>query len=244
MLDLTSQQISDYWKRGYVLVPQVFNAAEVTSLRAECERLAGESLPLESSEAFPRTNQSGQTVRNLIDPVVPHSHVVRNLIAKEELVAKLRGIFVDEPCLFKDKLILRPPGTSGYGLHQDYAYWGWTGVPAHRLLALQISIDDADQFNGAVRLYAGMHSQLLAATAKDGNDIDSVLLQSDQSELIPTKAGDVLIFHSLTPHWSDVNYSDAPRRTLYLTYNAAQDGNLYRAYYQERGPIVSAELAS
>jgi ectoine hydroxylase-related dioxygenase (phytanoyl-CoA dioxygenase family) len=48
-------------------------------------------------------------------------------------------------------------------------------------------------------------------------------------ETIP---GDLLIFHSLTPHQSGKNHTTHPRRSLYLTYNAERAGNLRDEYYK------------
>jgi hypothetical protein len=105
-------------------------------------------------------------------------------------------------------------------------------------LALQIAVDAADERNGAVCFYAEMHGALLPAVANEGNDIPSELLDPAKGELVRTCAGDAVIFHPLTPHWSDVNRSDGLRRTLYLTYNAAASGDLYRIYYQDRGEVL------
>lgn len=240
MAGSSAEPVREYWRRGYLRIPRLFDAAEVALLKSECDRLARKAAApaAETRESFPREDTAGRTVRNLLDPVVARSRAIRELLAKEELLALLRGVFRDEPRLFKDKLILRPPGTQGYGLHQDFAYWGWTGVPADRLLALQIAVDAADERNGAVCFYPERHDALLPAEAKEGNDIDSALLGSARSELVPTRPGDGVLFHSLTPHWSDVNRSDGFRRTLYLTYNAAASGDLYRIYYQDRGAIL------
>jgi ectoine hydroxylase-related dioxygenase (phytanoyl-CoA dioxygenase family) len=240
MPGLSPSQVSAYWRRGYLHVPGLFDDAEVAALESECARVVreGETSSPGSPESFPRQDRAGRPVRNLFDPVLCLSPVIRKVLATEPLLAALRSVFRDEPRLFKDKLIVRPPGTRGYGLHQDFAYWGWTGIPADRLLALQIAVDDADERNGAVRFYPERHDDLLPADAEEGNAIDPAGMDAARSELVPTRAGDVVLFHSLTPHGSDVNRSNRPRRTLYLTYNAAAAGDLYRVYYQDRGTAL------
>jgi ectoine hydroxylase-related dioxygenase (phytanoyl-CoA dioxygenase family) len=240
MTPVSTERVAEYWRRGYLHVPRLFDAAEVAALESECACLAGEgdAPSPRGRESFPRQDRAGRPVRNLFDPVVRHSPVIRKLLETEALVDALGRILGDDARLFKDKLIVRPPGTEGYGLHQDFAYWGWTGVPADRLLAVQIAVDDADAHNGAVRFYPELHGNLLPATARDGNDIDAERVRHSRGELVPTRAGDVVIFHSLTPHASDANRSDGPRRTLYLTYNAAACGDFYRIYYQDRGAVL------
>lgn len=48
------------------------------------------------------------------------------------------------------------------------------------------------------------------------------------------EAGDVLFFHSHTPHRSGKNTSQKDRRAIYPTFNAASEGNLRKAYYEEK----------
>jgi len=242
MSRLSTDQVSDYRKRGFLRVPGLLSTEAVEGLKSELDELlaredseAGRRAA--RSESFPRQSSSGRPVRNLVDPIVPHSRCVRRILQSEDILEPLVSLLGDEPRLFKDKLILRPPGTEGYGLHQDYAYYGWTGVPADQMLALQIAIDDADADNGALQLYPGEHQRPLRPTEHDGNDLREDLIASE-AELVPTRAGDGLFFHSLTPHRSGKNRSRRFRRTLYLTYNAASAGDLYRIYYQDRADVV------
>ncbi len=53
----------------------------------------------------------------------------------------------------------------------------------------------------------------------------------DPSEM---RAGSVLWFHSRTPHRSGPNTTGTARRALFLTYNAAAEGNLRQAYYDDK----------
>ena len=46
-------------------------------------------------------------------------------------------------------------------------------------------------------------------------------------------AGDVLIFHCLTPHESSPNRSDQERRAIIFSYNPLSDGNVYRERYAD-----------
>lgn len=240
MSALSPDPVAAYWQRGVAHVPGLFGAADVARMKEECDRLVGADAGdhFDTPESFPRHDPSGRLVRNLIDPVLPRSPLFRRLLAEPAVTSVLRDVLGDEPRLFKDKLILRPPGTSGYGLHQDFAYWGWTGAAPDQLLALQIAIDDADESSGAVCFHPEMHRALLPAWANEGSDIDRTVLDPARAELIPTRAGDAIFFHSLTPHLSGRNESRQHRRTLYLTYNAGAAGDLYRIYYQDRGDAV------
>ena len=74
--------------------------------------------------------------------------------------ARIRGplaaIYGDEACLFKDKLIFKPPGAKGYALHQDFM--GWNGFPESFVTVL-VPIDAADEENGCTEVFPGYHRQ-------------------------------------------------------------------------------------
>ena len=58
MAELTHQQVSEYWERGYLLVPEVFDAVEVRNLKAECERLASAGGLMPSGSSVLSTSSS------------------------------------------------------------------------------------------------------------------------------------------------------------------------------------------
>lgn len=155
----------------------------------------------------------------------------------------LRDIFNDEPLLFKDKLIFKLPGTQGYTMHQDQAWWQL--CPPDDILSVLIAIDGADAANGALELFSGYHHQLLTPKGElrnlDENEIAKI--DSARGELMETQPGDVVIFHSLTPHQSGVNASAKPRRSLYLSYSAARNGDLHDVYYEQYTKRITAQPA-
>lgn len=50
----------------------------------------------------------------------------------------------------------------------------------------------------------------------------------------PTRRGDVVFFDSYAPHRSQPNAHSAPRRVLYVTYNAASAGDQRARYYADK----------
>ncbi|MBO9604830.1 MAG: phytanoyl-CoA dioxygenase family protein, partial [Paenibacillaceae bacterium] len=51
-------------------------------------------------------------------------------------------------------------------------------------------------------------------------------------ELVETNPGDIILFHSFTPHQSGPNTSNVSRKQMYLTYSPSKNGQLYKAHYQ------------
>jgi ectoine hydroxylase-related dioxygenase (phytanoyl-CoA dioxygenase family) len=61
---------------------------------------------------------------------------------------------------------------------------------------------------------------------------------------VPVERGQVLWFHSRTPHRSGPNDSAVPRRALYPTYNAAREGDLRAAYYEQKARELAQSSAT
>ena len=224
-----------YWRDGYATVRGRFTAAEVTAWRAECDRLWG---VVTADPDAPRVQwrghaQQGQ-IRDRIDPVVDISPVFAALAADHRLLDPVREVLQAEPALMKAKLIIKRPGTAGYGMHQDFPYWATLGIPADELLTLQVSIDESRADNGAVEVFPHLHHQRLPSLASEPLDVDESRMDVSAGELVELQAGDLLLFHSLTPHRSGPNRSDHSRRALFLTYTTGRHGDIYRRYHEHQ----------
>src|SRR5688500_14937765 len=115
--------VAAYRADGVLHVKGAFAASDVRHWQDECERVR--RLPELFDPRNLRTHVMGSEVRarDRIDPVVDVSPVFASLVADPRLVAPVWELLGDEPSLFKDKLILKPPGARGYDCHQDFAYW-------------------------------------------------------------------------------------------------------------------------
>src|SRR5262249_4541650 len=70
------------------------------------------------------------------------------------LLLALAALYGEGACLFKDKLIYKPPGVKGYSLHQDWI--AWPGFPRSFLTVL-VPLDRADADNGCTVVFPGYH---------------------------------------------------------------------------------------
>ncbi len=217
--------MTSYLEDGFVVVPAVFGDDEVATWAAECDRL-------EASGVFHPDNLRTHVLNSRrppdrLDPVIDLSPALASVAAGlSSLAAELLG---EEAALFKDKLIFKPPGARGYLAHQDYAYWHWLPVPPSALVTVVVAVDAATADNGAVELFAGLHHRLLTEEGRPADIPDDALPAA--GFLAETRAGDVVAFHSLTPHRSGDNRTARPRRQLFLSYAAARYGDLHDLYY-------------
>jgi len=225
-----------YQSKGYVVVRSVLDAEEVERLREECDRLLGRddifadgNLRVERRSAV-----AGGTVRDRLDPVVDVSPPINRLAGDDRMLALARDAIGGEADLFKDKLIFKRPGTMGYDAHQEWAYWEDLGYPGDSFVNIQVCIDDCGADSGPVEFVAGVHDRRLPGPPEEPRDVDESIFDPGQWEPAVARAGDVVIFHALTPHRSGPNVSQARRAALFLTYIDARFEDAYERLYDYR----------
>lgn len=222
----SSQKKAAYHRDGYVIVRSLFSTDEMLRASSEADRLFTEFEHLKSVNNLRCRWQNnvftGECTFETFDPVIDLSPVCRELAYHPKLLTVLHELYAEPACLFKDKLIFKPAGVKGYGLHQDWI--AWEGFPRSFLTVL-IPFDSADRDNGCTIVYPGYHHQG-PLTPTDGTYRELPEGTVDEAKAVPLllKPGDVAVFSGFTPHRSDPNLSDRWRRQLYLSYNAASDG--------------------
>lgn len=225
---------SDYDRKGYVRLPSPFSPRELKEWRIEADRLW--SLPeIGDPENFRvdwRRNIRGERVPERLDPVTDISPLFSGLSRDHRILSIVTRLLGEEPVLFKDKLIIKPPGVNGYPLHQDFAYIDFFGFEGSQQLAVCIAIDATDDAAGPIEFFPGCHRHRLPSPETRPGELDESTLGSAAGEVLKLEPGDMIIFSSLCPHRSEPNRSNSPRRLLFLTYNARSAGDLYATYYR------------
>lgn len=230
---LSYEQLETYNRQGYLVLRGVFTEEEARVLQAECDKLLTPSPYVDPYNVRVGYRNYGEEVKiEKLDPVHDISAVYASLVKDERILGPLRDIYLDEPLLFKDKLIFKLPGATGYTMHQDAAWW--QGFPMEGLISVMVAIDGATTENGGLELFPGYHDRLRSTPGvlRNMNDEEIAEIDPGTGEIVETNPGDIIIFHSFTPHQSGTNVSDKSRKQLYLTYSPSKNGQLYRAHYQ------------
>ncbi|MEX2293458.1 MAG: phytanoyl-CoA dioxygenase family protein [Acidimicrobiales bacterium] len=168
---------------------------------------------------------------------VPFHQGLRALLTSGSMLATASALLGEPAVLYKEKINYKLPGGAGYAPHQD--------APAYRFVTTHVScmvaVDDALVSNGCLEVVSGMHQDLLAVD--DVGCIRADVVADLTWEPVEVRAGETLWFHSRAPHRSGPNPGPTPRRALYPTYNAASEGDLRAAYYeQKRAELAEAGL--
>lgn len=165
------------------------------------------------------------------DPISDLSPKVRDMASNPRLLMALADLFGGPASLLKDKFLFKPPGASGYTLHQDYV--AWDDFPPSSVIAL-IAMDASGQTQGGLEVWPGRHREGQFGPPDEAYyTLSDTLLSDSPSTFVQLDAGDVLFFHCMLPHRSGQNTSAFQRRHLYLTYNPIADGgDLREAHYK------------
>lgn len=231
----TNSQIDVYHEAGYLLLPRLFGGDEVAALASECEALLRRSDLIDCDNLrcrYQPNEAGGPCLFETFDPVIDIGPCCAAVTADRRIHEVLEQIYDGEACLFKDKLIFKPPGARGYGLHQDFI--SWKNFPRSFITVL-VAIDAADRDNGCTIVYPGYH-QAGCLTEEDGEYHELPGSSVDESRAVPLllKPGDVAFFGCFTPHRSEPNRSSRWRRQLYLSYTARRDGgDLRETHYRD-----------
>ena len=223
----------EYRADGYAVVSSPFDPAEVGAWQLECARLAG--LLDEADPSDPRIQSRGHQARGVVrdryDPVTDFSPLFRDLAGDSRLLSIAACILDAVPILLKDRLILKSAGTLGYGLHMDWPYWEWLGIPPDEIVTLMLSVDATDATNGAIEVFAGLQRTPLPAAADDPRDLDPKAVEGLQPRLATTRAGDILLLHPTAPHRSGPNLSGGSRRIVTFIYTVDRHAGARERYY-------------
>lgn len=229
------EQVARYHEDGFLIARGLFDGGEVQGLAREAERLMQRTDLMDMDNIRCRWQnhaETGECRFDCFDPVIDLSPACASVARDPRIIDVVSALYGEQAHLFKDKLIFKPPGAKGYGLHQDYI--SWPSFPKSFVTAI-VAIDPASAGNGATEVFPGYHGRGCLSPL-DGMYHELTAEQVDLSRgvMLDLAPGDVAIFSGYTPHRSDANRSGESRRLLYLSYNADSDGGERRdAHYAE-----------
>ena len=235
-LELTEEQLATYQRDGVLFIRKAFDACEVQELGDEADRILESHAHLLNENnlrtRYTPHHETGLPVFEKFDPFVDLSSVARMMVQDERIRKPLSAIYGEPACLFKDKLIYKPPGATGAMLHQDWI--SWPGFPESFITVL-VAIDPFTATSGATVFYLGEHKR---GYLSPRDTQQHHILEASQFEVRPTplemEPGDMAMFSCFVPHRSAPNLSCRHRRGYFISYNALSDGgDQYQSHYAE-----------
>lgn len=227
---MCDQRKREYFENGYTLYPRLLERGHVKDLLAEIERICGENtLAVHDKsrlEMEPDQPPAGILVRRIYHPCT-HYAPFRELSESPKLLDAVENAIGSNIVFHYSKINMKPAAIgSVVEWHQDLAYYPLTNDSSVTVL---LYLDDADVANGCLQVIPGKHHADLLGHTQESYFVGKIVEPLDESKAIPLagEAGSAIFLHCMTPHASVTNTSNRPRRTLILSYRAADAFPIY-----------------
>jgi 2-aminoethylphosphonate dioxygenase len=229
---LTEEQMAIYRERGWLLARCFVAPLEVDALARWTDELVAR--PEEPGKHMvygePSLRDAGTRVIQRIEDFCPYHAGFDAFVRDGRLRAAVDQLLGATACLFKEKINFKMPGGAGFEPHQDQQA-GWSCY-ASMFITAMVTIDQATIENGCLEMGDG--PRVTGLIGAEWRPLDAAEMTGFSLVPVPTGPGDVLFFDSYAPHASKANMADHPRRVLYLTYNAAAEGDHRARYFDEK----------
>ena len=229
---LTSDATRAFDRDGFLVVRSVFTASEVVAYAAAIDALASRPPEIGQQMVYFEDSRTAPGTRVLarIEKFVEYDATLADVVLDPRLVDAASTLIGDRAVLFKDKINFKMPGGAGFTPHQDIQP-GWDRYAPY-FLSVLIAIDENTIENGCLELVAGQHRRGLIG--RRWEPLEGEELAGLDFVPYPMAPGDIAFFDCFTPHQSQPNLTDRPRRNLYLTYNRAADGDFREQYFADK----------
>jgi 2-aminoethylphosphonate dioxygenase len=227
--DPTDDECAQMARDGYLVVREFFSAEQTRDILRWTSEL--ESAPETSGRHWVYHEESltdpGRRLIQRIENFCPFHDGFDRLVRHGALTRWASALMGGRAVLFKEKINFKMAGGPGFKAHQDQQA-GWTRYAAIFVTAL-VTLDPATLENGCLEIVPGRHREGLIGEEWNPLDDGDLSLRP-----VPTAPGDAIFFDSFVPHASKPNFTNSPRRLLYLTYNLASAGDHRPQYYADK----------
>jgi phytanoyl-CoA hydroxylase len=226
-----SQQKTQYEDHGYLVFPELLDAAELATLRGALAEVLREADGLtESNDKFsvvPSDDGAHHVVRRIFSPIA-HHQAFYDLVFNPKIVDVVENLIGPDIQLHHTKLNLKPPSRDArFEWHQDYPFFPHTNFD---LLAVMIMLDDSTEDNGCLKIIPGSHksgprNHLFARDGAFSSQLEdrSVLEDPSRWKAVPVPAGGMELHHCNMLHSSGPNRGRHPRSAIVIQYRAADN---------------------
>jgi ectoine hydroxylase-related dioxygenase (phytanoyl-CoA dioxygenase family) len=229
---LSPADVKFYQDQGYLVVPDVLDAATLAAIRVELARvLDGARAVTTHTDRYdlePGHRPDDPRVRRIKQPHRFYP-VFTELMRHPRLVAVLNALLGPGVRLHGSKINLKSPRYgSPVEWHQDWAFYPHTNDD---LLAVGVMLDDATSDNGPLLVVPGSHRGPIFSHHTGDHPaggyfcgaIDPATIRDEIARAVPLtgRAGSMSFHHVRLVHGSAQNVSSLPRTLLLYEYGAA-----------------------
>ncbi|MEZ5361526.1 MAG: phytanoyl-CoA dioxygenase family protein [Bryobacterales bacterium] len=210
---LTSSEIDDYNRDGYLKGFRIYSEAEIAAIRGEFDKLLAQYMA------------EGKDSYSISSAHLKHA-VAWDILTEPRIVAYVRDLLGEDVIGWGSHFFCKMPHDGKkVAWHQDASYWPLTPT---KTCTVWLAIDDADTENACMQFLPGSHLTGHIAYEKsdaaEGNVLDQTVTDVERfgapvDDVL--QAGEMSIHADLLLHGSEANESDRRRCGLTLRYCAA-----------------------
>jgi ectoine hydroxylase len=228
-----------YRENGFLILPDLFSADEVTGLYDEMQQMRGDFTKTGRAEVIAEPG-SGE-VRSIFD-VHKLNALFANLVRDPRVLNVAREILGSEVYIHQSRINYKPGFTGKeFYWHSDFETWHTEdGMPAMRALSCSILLTDNSDMNGPLMLIPSSQRHFISCLGETPDDnykkslkkqvagVPDDFLLSYLADLggitsCTGKAGSVVFFDCNTMHGSNGNITPYPRSNLFFVYNSVEN---------------------
>ena len=227
---LSDAALTRFREQGFLMLRQALTAAEVSDalagIKALCEGdVSGDYVVRYEASARGRLDplepeERQDKIRKLSD-FVAFEPRLQALSRHAGIQTVLRKMIGDEPRLFQDMALLKPPRIGREKpWHQDCAYFD---LPlGTQVVGIWLALDEAVVENGCMHVIPGSHREgpVVHFQRRDWQICDTDV-QTGRCLALPMQPGDCLFFDGLLHHGTPPSHSPLRRRALQFHYRPA-----------------------
>ncbi|MCA9539420.1 MAG: ectoine hydroxylase [Myxococcales bacterium] len=236
---LRAEQLARYDRDGFVILPDLFHAAEVDGFLAEAHRLAA-TVDRQTDDAV-ATEPDSDAIRSIFK-VHERAPTLRALAMDHRIRGAARQILGSEVYIHQSRINFKP-GFDGraFPWHSDFETWHIEdGMPRMRALSASVLLTENTAVNGPLMLVPGSHRAFVRCVGETPRDHYKESLKNQRygvpapqalTRLVQTGgivqalggAGTVILFDCNAMHGSTGNLSPFPRHNVFLVYNSVEN---------------------
>jgi ectoine hydroxylase-related dioxygenase (phytanoyl-CoA dioxygenase family) len=211
---LSADEKAAFEELGYVVLEGMFSQGEIDAVTAAID-------PLEAISEAKLREAGGRVSISDADAITFTTHIARKHPALREFAAHpaiadvCHDLVGDDVRLYWDQSVYKKTQKpQEFPWHQDN---GYTFVEPQQYLTLWIPLVDVDERNGCPWIAPGLHR--MGTLDHWVTEIGLKCLDEVSGAVaVPAKAGDAVVFSSLTPHRTGPNLSNDVRKAYILQY--------------------------
>ncbi len=224
---------SFYESEGYLVVEELFGEEELAGVRGRVDEIVadpacapdGVSVGREGDTVADKNDtEAGKDAVRGMAFLVRFDPVFQAFARQPRLLELVRGLLGPRVKVFRDQMLLKPPGGQAKPVHQDQSYFRVR--PEGDLVTAWVALDAATVENGCMCYIPGSHRYGIFAVTSDPErpvhhipDTRGIELREMVRCTVP--AGSVIFHHGCTLHSSDVNRTETWRRAVILHYSTS-----------------------